>query len=346
MNKKVSIKDIAQAVGVSTALVSYVLNNKEKEARVGKEIAQVIRDTAADLGYQPNQLAKSLKTGKSHTFGLIVADISNPFFANLARNVEDEAQKFNYTVLFASADESPKKSQNLINMLTERQVDGFIIAPAENSQNQIEALLKNNIPLVLIDRYFKGLETNYVVTNNYESAYNAVSHLIKVGYKHIGMIAYKTDLVHMLERKRGYIEALKDHKLLKAKTPLIKTVDFDFTQDDVEAAIKALKVQNPKMEAVFFATNTLTLKGLKALNNMNCKVPDDIAIVCFDESEAFDFFYSPLTYIEQPLLEMGRKAVQILIKNISDKKSAHTQLSIPSKLIVRQSCGFNKAEVR
>jgi LacI family transcriptional regulator len=339
MNKKVSIKDIAQSVGVSTALVSYVLNNKEKEARVGKEIAQVIRDTAAEMGYQPNQIAKSLKTGKSHTFGLIVADISNPFFANLARNVEDEAKNFNYTVIFASADESPKKSQNLINILTERQVDGFIIAPAENSQNQIESILKSNIPLVLIDRYFKELETNYVVTNNYDASYNAVSHLIKAGHKNIGMIAYKTDLVHMLDRRRGYMDALKDNKQLKAKTPLIKTVDFDFTQDDVEAGIKELLAQNPSMDALFFATNTLTLKGLKALNSLNCKVPDDIAVVCFDESEAFDFFYSPLTYIEQPLLEMGKKAVQILIKNISDKKSSNTQLSIPSRLVVRQSCG-------
>src|SRR5690606_19048481 len=103
----------------------------------------------------------------------------------------------------------------------------------------------------------------------------------------IGMIAYKTDLVHMLDRRRGYMDALKDNKLLKAKTPLIKTVDFDFTQDDVEAGIKELLAQNPSMDALFFATNTLTLKGLKALNNLNCKVPDDIAVVCFDESEAF-----------------------------------------------------------
>jgi LacI family transcriptional regulator len=337
MNKKVSIKDIAQTVGVSTALVSYVLNNKEKEARVGKEIAQVIRDTAADMGYQPNQIAKSLKTGKSHTFGLIVADISNPFFANLARNVEDEAKKFNYTVIFASADENAEKSQNLINILTERQVDGFIIAPAENSQNQIEALLKHNIPLVLIDRYFQGLDTNYVVTNNYEASYNAVSHLIETGKKNIGMVAYKTDLVHMLDRKRGYIDALKDNKLLKAKTPLIKTVDFNSNQEEVGEGIRELFDQNPAMDALFFATNTLTLKGLKSLNKMQYKVPDDVAVVCFDESEAFDFFYSPLTYIEQPLLEMGRKAVQILIKNIADKKSVNTQLSIESKLIVRQS---------
>lgn len=337
MSKKVSIKDIAQTVGVSTALVSYVLNNKEKEARVGKEIAQVIRDTAVKMGYQPNQIAKSLKTGKSYTFGLIVADISNPFFGNLARNIEDEAKKFNYTVIFASADENAKKSQNLINILTERQVDGFIIAPAENSQDQIEAILKNNIPLVLIDRYFKGLDTNCVVTNNYEASYQAVSHLIEAGKTNIGMIAYQTDLAHMLDRKQGYIDAIKDSKQLKTKIPLVKMVDFNAGQEEVEAGIREFFAQNPTIDALFFATNTLTLKGLKSLNKLNYKVPDDVAIVCFDESEAFDFFYSPLTYIEQPLLEMGKKAVQILLKNISDKKSANMQVSIASKLIIRQS---------
>ncbi|WP_448634394.1 substrate-binding domain-containing protein [Pedobacter panaciterrae] len=215
---------------------------------------------------------------------------------------------------------------------------------AENSQDQIEALLKNNIPLVLIDRYFKGLDTNYVVTNNYEASYHAVSHLIAAGKTNIGMVAYKTDLVHMLDRKRGYLDAIKDNKLLKAKTPLIKTVDFNANQEEIAVGIRELFAQNPAMDALFFATNTLTLKGLKSLNKMQYRVPDDVAIVCFDESEAFDFFYSPLTYIEQPLLEMGKKAVQILIKNIADKKSLNTQISIPSKLIVRQSSATVKKD--
>src|SRR5690606_11324084 len=132
MKKRVSIKNIAEAAGVSTALVSYVLNNKEKEARVGKEIAIKIREIAKELGYQPNQRAKSLKSGLSYIIGLIVADISNPYFANIARTVEDEAKKNNYTVIFGSSDENAEKSRDLIDVLINRQVDGFIIAPTDD----------------------------------------------------------------------------------------------------------------------------------------------------------------------------------------------------------------------
>src|SRR6476646_8291689 len=151
MKKKTSLKDIAQQVGVSTALVSYVLNN-QKENRISKEVAQKIRDTAKKLNYQTNQIARSLKTNKTHTIGLVVADISNPFFSCLARIIEDEAEKNNYTVLFGSSDENAQKAGKLINVLCNRQVDGLIIAPAENDAVHIKALLEDDIPVVLIDR--------------------------------------------------------------------------------------------------------------------------------------------------------------------------------------------------
>ena len=159
MKKKVSQKDIAQKVGVSTALVSYVLNNL-KEGRISKVVAQKIRETAKELNYRTNQIAKSLKINKTFTIGLIVADISNPFFSSLARIIEDEADKKNYTVIFGSSDENAQKSWKLINALVDRQVDGFIIAPAENTESNLTYLKDHDIPFVLIDRYFPGLETN------------------------------------------------------------------------------------------------------------------------------------------------------------------------------------------
>lgn len=338
MKKKVSIKDIARTAGVSTALVSYVINNKEKEARVGKEIAKKIRQIAKELNYQPNQLAKSLKSGKSNTIGLIVADISNPFFANMARAIEDEAKKNDYTVIFGSSDESPAKLRDLINVLVNRQVDGFIIAPAEDSELQILQLEKQHIPLVLIDRYFPDIDTSYVVTDNYQASYNAVVHLIKTGYKKIGMLAYKSRLVHMEERKRGYMEALKDYNLL-TKDSLIKEISFNNIQEDIEKKIKELLCNKPPIDAVFFATNTLAISGLKFLDRQNYKIPDDLAVVCFDEGDAFDFFYSPLTFINQPLVEVGKEAVRILVDQINNTNSSKRRLFINSELIVRKSSG-------
>ncbi|QNL50566.1 substrate-binding domain-containing protein [Olivibacter sp. SDN3] len=334
MNKKVSLKDIAKAVGVSTALVSYVLNNKEKEARVGKEIAEVIRKKAAELNYQPNQIAKSLKSGKSFTIGLIVADISNPFFANIARTIEDEAKKHNYTVIFGSSDENAEKSLDLINVLVKRQVDGFIIAPTEHSEPQINYLTESNIPFVLIDRYFPKVETNYVATDNFSAAYEATTHLINNGYKHIGMIAYKSGLIHMQERVRGYTTALKD---AKAGASLLKEVDYNNVSLDVEKKIAELIHARQKIDALFFATNTLSIHGLKYLNKKQWKVPGDVAVVCFDEGDAFDFFYCPLTYVEQPLIRVGKEAVGLLIEQINDHVTEKKQLALASRLVVRAS---------
>ncbi len=149
ISKRVSLKDIAQKVGVSTALVSYVLNNK-KEGRISKEIAQKIKDTAKELNYRTNLLAKSLKTNKTYTIGLIVADIASPFSSGMARIIEDEADKLNYTVIFGSSDENAQKFGKLVDTFLTRQVDGLIIAPPENAENQIFHLQQQGMPFVLV----------------------------------------------------------------------------------------------------------------------------------------------------------------------------------------------------
>lgn len=336
MNKKVSLKDIAKAVGVSTALVSYVLNNKEKEARVGKEIAEVIRKKAAELNYQPNQLAKSLKSGKSFTVGLIVADISNPFFANIARTIEDEAKKHHYTVIFGSSDENAEKSLDLINVLLKRQVDGFIIAPAEHTEAQVEYLKQSKIPFVLIDRYFPSLVTNSVTTDNYASAYEATRHLLDNGYERIAMLAYNSGLIHMRERIRGYKAAIKGFKQSKLH-PIVGEVGYNHLAEEVPEKMSAFFNQEHPVDAIFFATNTLSIHGLKYLNRVNKQVPADTAVVCFDEGDAFDFFYCPLTYVEQPLTQVAKEAVRILIDQVNSGTNEFKTLTLPSQLMVRSS---------
>ncbi|HEV7622436.1 MAG TPA: LacI family DNA-binding transcriptional regulator, partial [Flavisolibacter sp.] len=148
MRTKVSLKDIAQKVGVSTALVSYVLNN-QKVDRINKQLAQKIKETAIELNYRTNHIARSLKTNKTFTIGLIVSNISNPFSSALARIIEDEAGQQNYTVLFSSSDENEHKSLKLINVFLDHQVDGLIIAPTENAASQLSLLIENEIPFVL-----------------------------------------------------------------------------------------------------------------------------------------------------------------------------------------------------
>src|ERR1700712_340567 len=176
MIRKTSLKDIAAAVGVSTALVSYVLNNK-KEGRINKQVAEKIRATALAMHYRTNQIARSLKTSKTNTIGLILADISNPFSAALARFIEDAADKFNYTVIFGSSDENPEKYKKILNALVNRQAEGLILSPPEHAEQQISMLQQQQIPFVLIDRYFPGIETNHVVLDNYKAAFEGTQHL-------------------------------------------------------------------------------------------------------------------------------------------------------------------------
>src|SRR4030095_1859034 len=288
--KKVSLKDIANKVGVSTALVSYVLNN-QKEGRIRKEVAQKIRDTAKQLNYRANLTARSLKTNKTFTIGLVVADISNPFFSALARIIEDAADRDNYTVIFGSYDESPKKSAKLIETFLDRQVDGLIISPPENSEQQVESLMRENFPFVLIDRYFPGLKTNYVAIDNHKAAYEAVKHFIVKGRKRIGMITHKSSIFTISERTRGYKTALNEAGISFEKKWLKELSGEDFI-NSVETAIDELLKGTSRIDALLFGSNTLAVAGLKHLNSIGVKVPGELAIISFDETEAFDLFYA------------------------------------------------------
>ncbi len=336
MNKKVSLKDIAEAAGVSTALVSYVLNNKEEEARVSKGTATRIREIAKEMNYQPNQIAKSLKSGKSQAIGLLVADISNPFFGNLARAIEDEANKRGYTVLFGSSDENFEKSQRLIDTFLNRQIDGFIISPAEGTESQLQYLKDANVPFVLIDRYFKHLETSYVVVDNYKATYKAAEQLLQHGHRKIAYVCYDNDLQHTEDRYRGYVQALADWDR-KDDEKLTCKVKFNNPAYFREKFVDLLQPERG-VEAILFSTNTLSIMGLKIINELQLSIPDDIAVFCFDQSESYDLFYCPISYVKQPLAAIGKEAVRVLFEQLQGKKPNDQRVMLDVEMISRTSC--------
>ena len=328
------MKDIAEKVGVSTALVSYVLNGLEKEKRVGNEVVQKIHEAAKELKYKPNQIARSLRKGSTNTIGLIVADISNPFFGQLARVIEDEAAKSGYTVVFGSSDENSEKSATLIDTLLNRQVDGLIITPSEGSAEQIKSLLQGDIPVVLMDRYLPDISTNRVVLDNYMATYAAVNYFISRGYKKVNMIAYKSSLVHMQERIRGYREAMKESGL--ANEIVVKEIRYSHAKSEMEKVMEDLLAEK-KMNALLFATNALSISGLYSIRKHNIKVPEELAVIGFDGHEVFDFFQPPLTYIHQPLEEMGKETVKLLLDQIKGSRKK-VQIELTHRLIERASC--------
>ena len=336
MSKRISLKDIAREAGVSTALVSYVMNGKEKQARVGPEMARKIRRIAKKLNYRPNLIAQSLKSGKSSTIGLIVADISNSFFSNIARIVEDEAKKYGYTVIMGSSDESAQKSQDLIEVFLRRQVDGLIIAPAEGTEAQLKLLGKKNIPYVLIDRYFPALKSNSVTIDNFNAAYTAITHLVESGYRRIATLTYANSLYHTQERKRGYLQALAD-KGIRKNDKWVLEARYNELATDVPRLLKRVLNPSPEIDAVFFATNTLAVEGLRVINDLKIKIPGNIGIVSFDENDAFDFFYSPLTYVKQSLTDMGQESVRALIKSMEKQPAGPERRIVKHELIIRTS---------
>jgi LacI family transcriptional regulator len=335
MEKKVSLKDIAKKVGVSIAAVSYVMNGQEKEKRVGAEVVRKIKEAAEELNYQPNQIARSLRTGSSKSIGLIVADIANPFFSHLARTIEDEASKYGINVLFGSSDEDAGKSTSLIKALLNRQVDGFIIVPTEDTMGQIRTLIRKKVPLVLIDRYFPDINSSFVVLDNYMATFDATIHLIRKGYKRICMIAYRSPLIHMMERIRGYEEAMESSGL--AENKCVKEVLFKQTREEVDKIIHSLVVKEKNTEAILFATNALSVSGLISVRKNNITIPEQVALIGFDGGECFDLFQPPVSYVKQPLEEMGQESFRILL-DLTNGSTRTTRIMFKPSLVLKNSC--------
>lgn len=339
--KKTSLKDIANQLGVSKTLVSFVLNGKEKEFRINEDICKRVLEVAKELNYQPNRIAQGLRTGKTNTIGLIIADIANPFFGKLGREIEQEAANYGYRVIFCSSDENAEKSKQQITMLQQSQVDGYIISPPKYSEEQIMALAKGKIPFVLIDRYFPEIECNYIVVDNFNAAYGATNHLLKLGRKRIANITVNLDLINMKERTDGYKQALIDAGI-DVDNSLIKALPFSHDNTDVARAIKEL-VENKenKVDAILFSTSKLGINGIESISALGLKIPDDIAIISFDDPDAYRICSSPVTVVDQPLKEIGKTAVQVLMEEIksSDNNREIQKITLKTDFIVRKSCG-------
>ena len=337
MRKKAALKDIALKVGVSTALVSYVLNNQEEEKRVGKEMAQRIRQAAIDLNYTTNQIAKSLKTRRTNTIGVIVADINYRYTSGVTKAIEAECQKFNLTVIYGSSGENSEKFAKLVSIFIDRQVDGLILVPVENCNDQIEYLTKNEIPFVLIDRILKDVHATIIAIDNAKTAYLETKHLIKNNYKRIAYVSYKSKLLNLLDRKKGYLNALLDSKI-KPDAQLIREIDDKSVHEAIKVSIDHLLNLSPPCDSILFATDTLAVEGLRQINAIHIKVPERLGIVSFDESDAFELFYCPITHGRQPLAEIGRMAVLTLIDSMNHSKIKKSIL-LDTEFIPGKSCG-------
>jgi len=337
MAKKNTITDIANQLGVSTTLVSFVLNGKSKQMRISDEMTAKVMNLASSMNYKANFHAKSLRTGKTQTIGLIIADISNPFFAHLARFIEMEASKYKYKVIFSSSDEQKEKFASQLEMLKDGQVDGFILSPPIGSEKELILLKKQKVPFVMVDRIFRGVEAHSVIIDNYQAAYNATKCLIGNGRKSIALLNVNNELITMHDRARGFMDALADSKL-DSNPELMKHLKFSHEKKLIMKAMREI-IKNGA-EAILFTTNKLGVTGIECIHELGLRIPEDIAVISFDDTDAYKLSSISISAVLQPLQEMSKEAVRILV-NIIENPAAIISFEIielKTELILRKSC--------
>ena len=303
--------------------------------RVSSEMSQKILDKASELNYIPNTLAKGLKVGKSRTIGLIIADISNLFFGALSLHIQIYAEQRGYSVIIGNTNEQLNEMENLMKFLYARQVEGLIITPTENSQYLLKRLISNKIPFVLVDRSFPELPVNSVLINNYEISYRSTGQLIKKGCKRIGLITYKQDHYHINERKRGSVDAMKHAGIYDPE--MVEEVRYDFLKNDIKRAICNLISKKEKTDGLFFTTNSISINGVKELIRNNINIQKDIQIMCFDENDAFYILPYAVPFIKQPIKEMAKNAVELLIDQIEMKSEGTKNVVVGAELVLNEN---------
>ena len=337
MTKKVSLKDIAAKAGVSLTTVSIVLNGRAKDMKISEAMTRKILALGKKMNYRPNHFAKGLRTGKTNTIGLIVDDIANYFFGHLANTVEEEADKLGYTVMFCSSENNEGKSRHILNMLVDKQMDGYIIAPTKAMLPELQKLIKEKKPAVLIDRYYELLDSSYVTIDNINGSLEAVNYLAKKGHRRIALVTNLTDQLQMIQRMEGYQQGLKKSKI-QLNQEIIKKIPFGLSDENVVKEIKEfLKLNENKIDSIFFTSNNLGVAGLEALRSIGKKIPDDISVICFDDNDLFRLGMPGISVVSQPIKDIAKKAVEVLIQQINQRSTTVEHIVLKTVMIERES---------
>jgi len=329
-----TIYDVAKKAGVSIATVSRVINNSDA---VSERTRQQVQQAIKELKYAPNMIASALTKKSTLTLGLLIPDISNPFFSELARGVEDASNDFGFNIIMCNTDYSLEKEATYISLLKQKSVDGFIISTAYYNDENIIKLLKENVPLILLGRDIedsKGYPIDVVGSNNVKGGYIATKHLIDLGHEKIACLLGPRQIKVNLERKIGYLKALEEAGL-KAYDEIIIHGDFKL-EFGYKKTIEIFK--GPIKPTAFFAANDLTALGvIKAIKNLGLSVPDDISVIGYDNTILAEITDPPLTTINQQMRKMGYRATELLIKRIKDERSPGEKIVFDIDLVARKS---------
>lgn len=333
MQSPVNLVQVAQRAKVATSTVSRTINQTGKiSAATQEHVRQVMRE----MGYKPNRVARRLRAsgGKCHLIGLIIPNIQNPFFADLARGVEDVAYKNNFAVLLCNYDEDFKKQQFYLDVMQAESVDGMILSPLRESDKAIMRIVANGFSVVCVDRSLVGATVDKVGVDNHRGAYAAVSHLLEKGHRRIGIISGPIDSSTGRERLAGYRAALAQAGVA-AEPALI--MHGDYREESGRRLADALLSRRSPPSALFVANNQMLIGAIETIAAKSLRIPNDIAVVGFDDLPLAAVFTPPLTIVRQPAYEVGRSAAELLLKRIEEPQRDTVSIQLLPELVIRKS---------
>jgi LacI family transcriptional regulator len=333
--KDITIWDVAKKAKVSVATVSHVIN---KTRFVEIDTKQRVLNAIEELEYSPNYFAKVLRGKSSKTIGCIIADITESYFANVVKAIEYYLNAKGYNLILCDSEDNLNKELLYINVLLNRRIDGLIYAPVD-AYYSYEILQKANIPIVQIDRKTYKYATDFVGIDNVNSAEIATTHLVECGYKNIGFIAYEGREYTMEKRIEGYKNVLLENGRYNAD--LLKTVNYsEHVEGKMKESIKDWILNSKEIDAIICSVDNICFETLGAIEELKLNIPQDIAIISFDDSKCFEYCTPSITSVRQPTKKIGEIAAKRVLDKINDKTITNEQnILLGTELIIRSSSG-------
>ncbi len=336
-----NIKDVAKRANVSITTVSHIINQTRY---VSDELTDRVKKAMEELDYHPNSLARGLRSGKTKTIGLVIPDISNQFFAEISRKIEDNGFEYGYSVILCNTDDDSQKEKSYIDVLLAKKVEGIIFISSGAESNNLEKTMDFSIPIVVVDRDIKENNYDVVLVDNSIGGFEATRYLIELGHRRIGCIGGPSPITPSAQRVAGYKRALQEAGI-PVDTDLIIFGDFRYESGN-KAMCALLSLPQPPT-AVFASNDMMALGAIQAVNDKGMKIPDDISVIGFDNIPFSQTISPTLTTMAQPIHEMANLVVDLLIDKIKlqrqrsraeEQKPAYKRIVLETKLIKRNSC--------
>ena len=323
---------MAERLGYSATTISRVLSGKAEKYRISPDTVNAVLREARRCNYSPSVAAQSLRTRRSNTIGLLLPSVANPYYADMASVIITELNSAGYTTIVVDTMESEQRLSESARSLISRQVDGILAVPCGEKGMDLE-MLSAQIPVVLIDRYYEDTSLPYVTTNNYQGGLDATRHLLSRGHTRISCIQGVQSSMPNKERVRGYVKAMEDEGLAQD----IDIIGNEFSVQNGYLETKLLMSRAQRPTAIFALSNTIMLGALKAIREAGLRIPEDVALISFDNNLYMDYMTPSITRISQPVEDMAKLAVKILLDKIKGASNCGSQLRLSPIMVAGES---------